>query len=177
MQEKKITPFNDNFDTKLFGKVIRNNLPWLFLFAVIAFTMAFLYLRYTYPIYESKSIIQIALADKNSRMLLEKDLQLNTDLPSKVELLKSSTFLERVFNKLQPYVKNTTHYGVLFGEEKYSCPSCSGYNIGLHKRYVTQMGTQRYSMYCKSGCGEKFTISHKSYQDLLTYKIKERNIS
>lgn len=100
MQEKKITPFNDNFDTKLFGKVIRNNLPWLFLFAVIAFTMAFLYLRYTYPIYESKSIIQIALADKNSRMLLEKDLQLNTDLPSKVELLKSSTFLERVFNKL-----------------------------------------------------------------------------
>jgi tyrosine-protein kinase Etk/Wzc len=100
MQEKKITPFNDNFDTKLFGKVVRNNLPWLFLFAVIAFTMAFLYLRYTYPIYESKSIIQIALADKNSRMLLEKDLQLNTDLPSKVELLKSSTFLERVFNKL-----------------------------------------------------------------------------
>jgi tyrosine-protein kinase Etk/Wzc len=100
MQEKKITPFNDNFDSKLFGKVIRNNLPWLFLFAVIAFTMAFLYLRYTYPIYESKSIIQIALADKNSRMLLEKDLQLNTDLPSKVELLKSATFLERVFNKL-----------------------------------------------------------------------------
>jgi tyrosine-protein kinase Etk/Wzc len=100
MQEKKITPFNENFDMKLFGKVVRNNLPWLFLFAVIAFTMAFLYLRYTYPIYESKSIIQIALADKNSRMLLEKDLQLNTDLPSKVELLKSTTFLERVFNKL-----------------------------------------------------------------------------
>ena len=109
------------------------------------------------------------------KIVLDKDAEA---LQLMVDYCKQDVaILERVFNKLQPYVKNTTHYGVLFGEEKYSCPNCSGYNIGLHKRYVTQMGTQRYSMHCKSGCPEKFTISHKAYQDLLTYKIKERNIS
>jgi hypothetical protein len=109
------------------------------------------------------------------KIVLDKDADA---LELMVEYCKQDVvILEKVFNKLQPYVKNTTHYGVLFGEEKYSCPTCSCYNIGLHKRYVTQMGTQRYSMYCKSGCPEKFTISHKSYQDLLTHKIKEKNIS
>lgn len=109
------------------------------------------------------------------KIVLDKDadaLQLMVDYCK-----QDVVILEKVFNKLQPYVKNTTHYGVLFGEEKYSCPSCSGYNIGLHKRYATQMGTMRYSMYCKGGCPGHFTISHKAYQDLLTYKIKEKNIS
>jgi uncharacterized protein involved in exopolysaccharide biosynthesis len=100
MESKKITTFNEDFDFNLFKKVIRKNLAWVFLFGVIAFLMAFLYLRYTYPIYESKAIIQIAMANSNSKLLLDENFKSNTDLPSKVELLKSATFLNRVFNKL-----------------------------------------------------------------------------
>jgi len=100
MSEKKITTFNEDFDFNLFKKVIRKNLAWIFLFAVIAFLMAFLYLRYTYPIFESKAIIQVAMANKNSKILLDKNFQSSTDLPGKIELLKSATFLTRVFNKL-----------------------------------------------------------------------------
>ncbi|MFN5370383.1 MAG: Wzz/FepE/Etk N-terminal domain-containing protein, partial [Bacteroidia bacterium] len=100
MSEKKITTFNEDFDFNLFKKVIRKNLAWVFLFAVIAFLMAFLYLRYTYPIFESKSIIQVTLANTNSKILLDKNFQSSTDLPRKIELLKSATFLSRVFNKL-----------------------------------------------------------------------------
>lgn len=100
MSEKRITTFNDDFDFNLFKKVIRKNLAWVFLFAVIAFLMAFLYLRYTYPIFESKAIIQVTMANSNSKILLDKNFQSSTDLPRKIELLKSATFLSRVFNKL-----------------------------------------------------------------------------
>jgi tyrosine-protein kinase Etk/Wzc len=100
MSEKKITTFNEDFDFNLFKKVIRKNLAWIFLFAVIAFLMAFLYLRYTYPIFESKAIIQVTMANQNSKILLDKNFQSSTDLPGKIELLKSATFLSRVFNKL-----------------------------------------------------------------------------
>ena len=100
MSEKKITTFNEDFDFNLFKKVIRKNLSWVFLFAVIAFLMAFLYLRYTYPIFESKAIIQVTMANSNSKILLDKNFQSSTDLPRKIELLKSATFLSRVFNKL-----------------------------------------------------------------------------
>jgi hypothetical protein len=109
------------------------------------------------------------------KIILEKDPE---SLELMVEYCKQDVaILEKVFNKLQPYVQNTTHYGVLWGEHKYSCPGCSGYNVGLHKKYTTKMGTLRYSMKCNNGCSERFTISHKCYQDLLTYKIMQRNIS
>jgi hypothetical protein len=109
------------------------------------------------------------------KIILDKDadaLQLMVDYCK-----QDVAILEKVFNKMRPYVENKTHYGVLWGEEKYSCPTCSGYHVGLHKRYITKLGTPKYSMRCLNGCPEKFTISHKSYQDLLTHKIRERNIS
>lgn len=100
MVERKISNLNDEFDLKLFLKVAKRNSAWIVLFFIISFLMAFLYLRYTYPIYEAKTVIQIALADKNSKLLLDKEFSAQSDISSKIELLKSSTFLDRVFNKL-----------------------------------------------------------------------------
>lgn len=102
MVERKISNLNDEFDLRLFFKVARKNIAWIVLFFIIAFLMAFLYLRYTYPIYEAKSIIQIGLADKNSRMIFDNaGVKPNKgDLPSKIELLRSNTFLSRVLFKL-----------------------------------------------------------------------------
>ena len=73
MVERKISNLNDEFDLKLFLKVAKRNSAWIVLFFIISFLMAFLYLRYTYPIYEAKTVIQIALADKNSKLLLDKE--------------------------------------------------------------------------------------------------------
>ena len=100
MVERKISNLNDEFDLKLFLKVAKRNSAWIVLFFIISFLMAFLYLRYTYPIYEAKTVIQIALADKNSKLLLDKEFSTQSDISSKIELLKSPTFLDRVFNKL-----------------------------------------------------------------------------
>ncbi|HPH83370.1 MAG TPA: polysaccharide biosynthesis tyrosine autokinase [Flavobacteriales bacterium] len=100
MVERKVSNLNDEFDLKLFFKVASKNAAWIVLFFIISFLMAFLYLRYTYPIYEAKTIIQIGLTNTNSKMLPQGEYVEKSDLPSKVELLKSPTFLNRVFNKL-----------------------------------------------------------------------------
>lgn len=100
MVERKISNLNDEFDLKLFIKVARKNVAWIVLFFIISFLMAFLYLRYTYPIYEAKSIIQIGLADKSSRVLFGDIKPIKSDLPSKIELLRSPIFLSRVLNNL-----------------------------------------------------------------------------
>jgi len=100
MVERKISNLNDEFDFKLFLSVIRKNIAWIVVFFVISFLMAFLYLRYTYPIYEAKSIIQIGIADQSSRVLLNSVNPIKSDLPGKIELLRSPTFLTRVLDKL-----------------------------------------------------------------------------
>jgi len=77
---------------------------------------------------------------------------------------------------LEPYIKPTQHYGVVFGEEKYSCPHCSSYNIGRHAGYVTAAGTVKHQMKCHDCKKGTFILSQKSYTDLLTFRLKQKNI-
>jgi capsular exopolysaccharide synthesis family protein len=99
MENKKISNLNDDFDLSLFLKIVQRNIPWIIIFFVIAFMFAFLYLRYTYPIFEAKSVIQIASNSDEARKLI-KNNQSDIKLGAKIELLKSPNFLSRVFNKL-----------------------------------------------------------------------------
>jgi uncharacterized protein involved in exopolysaccharide biosynthesis len=100
MEEKKISNVTDEFDIRLFLRVARKNIAWIVLFFIIAFLMGFLYLRYTYPIYESKSVIQIAKPQNNAQSILKKSSSETFNLPGKIELLKSPVFLNRIFQKL-----------------------------------------------------------------------------
>jgi uncharacterized protein involved in exopolysaccharide biosynthesis len=95
--EKKISNLNDEFDLGLFLRVVRNNIAWVILFFIIAFLMAFLYLRYTYPMYAAKTVIQIQPKDDKTNVLEVKDYGIKSDLPSKIELMKSAVFLDTVF--------------------------------------------------------------------------------
>jgi transposase-like protein len=90
---------------------------------------------------------------------------------------KDVQILEQVFHKLEPYIKPTQHYGVMFGEEKFSCPHCSSYNIRRHAMYATAAGTIKYQMRCKSCQGGTFIFNQKTYTDLLTFQIKQKNIT
>lgn len=99
MVERKISNINDEFDFRLFLKIARKNSAWVVLFFIIAFLMAFLYLRYTYPIYRTQSVLQIVKTDKRN-LVIPKQEYAKEDLSSKIELLRSPNFLFRVFNKL-----------------------------------------------------------------------------
>lgn len=88
----------------------------------------------------------------------------------KVDVLE----LERVYNVLAPYLKQSTHYGVQIGNEKYSCPKCGGVHLHSKAWDVSAAGIKKKRMQCV-GCGYQFRISltdHKNYlQDKLEGKI------
>ena len=60
MAVKKISGINDELDLKLFFFITKKNIIYAIVFLTIALTSAYLYLRYTHPIYEAKVIIQIS---------------------------------------------------------------------------------------------------------------------
>ena len=99
MVEKKISNITDEFDFRLFLRVAKKNSAWIVLFFIIAFLMAFLYLRYTYPKYKAFTTIQISVPEKSKKIIPVPD-QGSNDMASKIALLKSSRFLYRVFNKM-----------------------------------------------------------------------------
>lgn len=143
--ERKISNLNDDFDIKLFFKVARNNAAWLILFFIIAFLMAFLYLRYTYPIYEANAIIQVTKADNGSKVIMENEF-FKSDIPSKIELLRSSTFLGRVFNKL-PLDVSYYQIGNVLNYEMYKTspftieyrnPNPNAYNIPIYISFTDE---------------------------------------
>lgn len=71
--------------------------------------------------------------------------------------------LEKVYNILNPVMSTKVHFGVLNGNEKFSCPSCGSNNIKLVKRRTTAAGTIKYQMQCLD-CGAYFTISEATFK-------------
>lgn len=68
MPRKKITSLNEEFDLKLFLSIAKKSALWFVFFIFISFTIAYLYLRYTPPIYDATAIVQ--LADENNAQLV-----------------------------------------------------------------------------------------------------------
>jgi len=79
--------------------------------------------------------------------------------------------LEDVFLTMQNYIKPNTHAGVINGNLKYSCPSCSSENVILLKNIVTAMGTIKRLMECQD-CGQVYEISNSAYKLHLEMKDK-----
>ena len=77
--------------------------------------------------------------------------------------------LEQVFNVLRPYVEQTLHYGVMYDQEKFTCPECGAHKVRAFNKRVTQMGTIRRQMVCRK-CDTRYTISNKAYMDLLVWR-------
>jgi uncharacterized Zn finger protein len=72
---------------------------------------------------------------------------------------------------MQNYIKPNTHAGVINGNLKYSCPSCSSENVILLKNIVTAMGTIKRLMECQD-CGQVYEISTSAYKLHLEMKDK-----
>lgn len=79
--------------------------------------------------------------------------------------------LKDVYLEMQNYVKPNTHAGVINGNLKYSCPSCSSENVILLKNVVTAMGTIKRLMECQD-CGQVYEVSNSAYKLHLEMKDK-----
>jgi tyrosine-protein kinase Etk/Wzc len=103
MATRRIPVFNEEFDVKLFFHIGRRNFLYLMLFFMLAVVGAFLYLRYTYPLFETHAVIQLDVKSEANKYLSALTNQTNPaeeGMAKRVELLRSPVFLQRTFSKL-----------------------------------------------------------------------------
>jgi capsular exopolysaccharide synthesis family protein len=156
-QTKKISNLNSDFDLRLLLRVARKNIAWIILFFILATLIAFLYLRYTHPIYQASSTIQITASDKTSNFLIKNDF-IKNDLSARIELLRSPVFLNKVFNKLKLeyiyYIKGSVLNSELYTSNPYRVeilkPTENIYNIPFYVNFIDE-----------SNLRVKYTISNK----------------
>ncbi len=100
MQQDKIPLINDKFDIAIFVQILKKN-SWIALVLILLSILgAFLYLRYTQPVYNALSIIQINESNRTTRVLDIENVYQDGDISKVIELLRSKEFIKRALNKL-----------------------------------------------------------------------------
>jgi capsular exopolysaccharide synthesis family protein len=96
---KKISTINDELDIKLFLYIAKKNILFPVIFVLIAIAGAWLYLRYTPPVYQTSAILQLG-AQSEATLILPTPGIYEDDLAKQIELLRSTTFLQRALSRL-----------------------------------------------------------------------------
>lgn len=88
---------------------------------------------------------------------LWKDIVLNKDAKAMDKMIKyckkDVILLEKVHKHLNKHVFNKTHYGVIFGQDRGTCPECGSDHLIIHKRKITASGLRKIQYKCRT-CGK-----------------------
>jgi uncharacterized protein YprB with RNaseH-like and TPR domain len=83
--------------------------------------------------------------------------------------------LENVFHKLNEYLKQKTHRGVMETDHRWACPKCGGdEHIHVNKTRVSAAGIKKFDMvHGKNGegCGHKWIVSASVHRKMLEYRL------
>jgi hypothetical protein len=84
--------------------ILNKSLWWIILFIVLSLTGAYLYLRYTKPVYESYSILKLNV-QKSADQLLglskpEEGMSTGPNLQGELEIIKSQVLYEKVLERI-----------------------------------------------------------------------------
>ena len=85
---KRIPIINDKFDLSVMLQILSKCWWICILLPIIMGVLAFLYLRYTQPVYTASCIIQINEENRTSDMLNVSTSFNRTDLPKTIELMR-----------------------------------------------------------------------------------------
>lgn len=118
---ERLTNFGSEFELGLFLFILRNNLKWLLVFVVIAFLSAFLYLRYTAPIFEASTVIQLSKSDNAMRVLKVNQIYEEQNLSVELELLRSKLLIKNTVERL-PLRISYFIQGEILNQELYRAP-------------------------------------------------------
>jgi uncharacterized protein YprB with RNaseH-like and TPR domain len=95
---------------------------------------------------------------------LWKDIVLNSSPVAMEKMVKyckkDVVLLERVFSHLKGHMEPKTHYGVIFGGDRGSCPECGSDDLRIVRRKVTATGLKRIQYQCKT-CNRHCTKTDK----------------
>ena len=123
MAKKKISHLNEEFDVKLFAIIAKRNFYILVILMATALTSAFLYLRYTHPVYQSDAIVKIGTVNNATAVLNIQSPQMYdalgvNQLAGDIEILRSRLMVDRVLSKM-PLEVSYYAQGTVLDEELY----------------------------------------------------------
>lgn len=98
---ERLTNFSNEFDLGLFLFIVKRTLIWIALCVVLALSAAYIYLRYTAPVYESQSVMQLMQTNHAQKVLkISDNIVDDNNLRADVELLRSRFFMARMITRL-----------------------------------------------------------------------------
>lgn len=87
---------------------------------------------------------------------LWKDILLNKDKIAMAKMIKycqmDVVLLEKVHKKLSNHILAKTHFGVIFGQDRGSCPECGSDDIIIAHRRTTATGIKKIQYKCRTCC-------------------------
>src|SRR5690606_957546 len=90
---EQLSNYNTDFDLGLFIYILKKSIFWILMVFVFAGIGLYLYLRYSEPVYQADSVIQIEKKNQASQLFdLSESYQIN-DISPELEILKSNYIL------------------------------------------------------------------------------------
>ena len=95
---------------------------------------------------------------------LWKDILLHKDKEAMAKMIKycqkDVVLLEKVYKALSIHIKPKTHYGVIFGEDRGTCPECGSDELKINQRIVLASGLKKLRFRCNT-CGKYHSKTDK----------------
>lgn len=95
---------------------------------------------------------------------LWKDITFNKDKVAMEKMVKyckmDVVLLEKVYKELSLHIPVKTHFGVIFGEDRGSCPECGSDDLIKNNKRVTASGLVKIQFRCKT-CGKMHSKTDK----------------
>ncbi len=97
--QDRISNFSQEFDLRLFLLIARKSIGWIILFFILAGTAAFVYLRYTPPLFEANTTLQITTQNTAKKVLNVENIY-DQDIAGEIEVLRSKSFITTALSKM-----------------------------------------------------------------------------
>gem|GEM_PF-47248 len=117
--------FLSEFDVGKVLVVVKKNLLWVLLIFTVCTAVAFAYLRYTKPIFESTASLQMevkGIAPTLELGIFRSENSLNDYLLGEAQFIRSNVVIDDVIKELQMYVAYYRKGRVLYEEKFFNCP-------------------------------------------------------
>lgn len=164
MESENKFVLNKEFDLQVLLTVLKRSWFWIPLILTVFLTGAFLYLRYTKPVFESNAVVQVVSEDQGESVLNIKNVNAKPSISKEIQLLKSEFILKEGLKELDLKV---SHYaeGDFLTEERYGKNSFTVIPIELFDSSLcnTRINVKR----IKNQIG----ISYFKNGDLLKFKV------
>lgn len=119
----------DTLDMGKLWRIVKKNIVWLLLIFLLTNVVAYLYIRWTRPKYESHSVVKLDVESKANILGFNTASQNLDDLAGEIELLKSNLFFNKVVDAVDMDVSYYAYGRILFQERYENSPFQVQYEV------------------------------------------------